>query len=298
VAKLIIASGHTSISGDIIMNNGQSRITFVGPGTLSVGGNLPSIGFLTPAGGTVDYNGTTPQLVAGYAYNNLNINNSSGTALDDDVTVSGTLSLSAGKLTLGAHSLTVGIGGSITGASSSQYIVADGAGALVQNVNSLAPIQFPIGTANSYNPMSIRAGAGSDNFSASIIGSVSPPIGSNSHCVQRTWVISEGFSGGNGNFIMTFQWSQADEGSMFNRASGVCWRYASGVWAQDGTLSGITGTNPYVASVSAVTGVGSFTIGDPGAVSVHEEHTVPIVFALKQNYPNPFNPSTRISSLN
>jgi hypothetical protein len=43
-----------------------------------------------------------------------------------------------------------------------------------------------------------------------------------------------------------------------------------------------------------VTGVGSFTIGNPGAVSVHEEHTVPVGFALKQNYPNPFNPSTRI----
>jgi hypothetical protein len=69
-----------------------------------------------------------------------------------------------------------------------------------------------------------------------------------------------------------------------------------GCWAQDGTLSGISGTDPYVASVSAVSGVGSFTIGNPGAVSVHEEHTVPVGFALKQNYPNPFNPSTRIQS--
>ena len=294
VAKLIIASGHTTISGDIIMNNGQSRITFVGPGTLSIGGNLPSIGFLTPAGGTVEYNGTTPQQIAGYTYNNVSINNSAGTSLDSDATVNGTLSLLAGKLTLGAHSMTIGIGGSITGASSSQYIVADGAGTLVQNVNTFGPIQFPIGTANSYDPMSIRAGAGSDNFFVSIIGSVSPPIGANSQCVQRTWVISEGFLGGNGDLIMTFQWNQADEGSMFDRVSGVCWRYASGSWAQNGTLSGISGTDPYIASVSAVTGVGSFTIGNPSAVSVHEEHAVPVGFALKQNYPNPFNPSTRI----
>jgi hypothetical protein len=127
------------------MNNGQSRITFVGPGTLSIGGNLPSIGFLTPAGGTVDYNGTAPQLVAGYTYNNLNINNSSGTALDSDATVNGTLSFSAGKLTLGAHVTCHRHRWFDYWASSSQYIVADGAGALIQNVNTFGPIQFPIG---------------------------------------------------------------------------------------------------------------------------------------------------------
>ncbi len=295
IAKLLIADGQTTISGSIVMNNSQTRVTFVGGGTLSIGGDFWSLGLLTPATGTVAFNGTGMQLVGAYTYNNLTIDNSSGVVLDGNVTINGNLSLTNGKLTLGANSATMGPAGSISDASSLSYVVADGAGKLERAVDSVVPADFPVGTSGSYSPTSIQVAVGSDNFRVSVIDSISPTIGNDDQCVQRTWVISEDISGGNGDIALNLQWNQADEGSLFSHPSAVCWRYDGVSWALDGLLSAISGSDPYVAAVASVTSVGCFTIGNPGAtVSVTENTAAPIGFQLKQNYPNPFNPSTTI----
>jgi hypothetical protein len=131
LVQLNISTGTASVTGDVTFTNAnaQVQIVFSGAGTLNVGGNLPTAAItFTPSTGTVNYNGTGAQTIATYAYNNLSVTKSSGTAtlaantsVGGDLTVTcpatctnGTLDLSTftadraaagGTITVGAGAL-------------------------------------------------------------------------------------------------------------------------------------------------------------------------------------------------
>lgn len=88
-------------------------------------------------------------------FSNLTIDNAAGLNYPTAFTVNGTLTLTNGKIALGANNLTIGSTGSIAGASATSYIVTDGAGVLVQTVPATTLKAFPVGTATSYDPVSV-----------------------------------------------------------------------------------------------------------------------------------------------
>lgn len=103
VINLGIGSGAVNITGSLVQSGGAG-ITFSGAGTLSIGNNFSyTSGTFTPGSGTVIYNGSVPQTVAGVTYNHLTINKASGiAAINSAGTINGNLTVSAGELDINA----------------------------------------------------------------------------------------------------------------------------------------------------------------------------------------------------
>jgi hypothetical protein len=102
-AQLVINNGLVDIGGTVTVTaNANTDISFcttaacgaTAGGTLNVAGNLGSGAQFTAGTGTVTYDGTGAQNVGTYAYNNLTVSKSSGTAvLLANVTVGGNLTV-------------------------------------------------------------------------------------------------------------------------------------------------------------------------------------------------------------
>lgn len=97
--NLSIGTGTATITGSLT-ESGGANISFSGAGTMSIGGDFTyASGTFTPGTGTVVYNGTLPQSVAGVPYYNLTVNKTSGIATKNNTNaVSGSLTVSAGEL--------------------------------------------------------------------------------------------------------------------------------------------------------------------------------------------------------
>ena len=95
--QLNITTGTATVAGDLAFAgpNAFEQIIFSGSGTLNVGGNFPTAAItFTPSTGTVNYNGAGAQTVGTYAYNNLSVTKSTGTAtLAGNTGVAGNLSV-------------------------------------------------------------------------------------------------------------------------------------------------------------------------------------------------------------
>src|SRR5262249_55700437 len=95
--QLNITTGTATVTGDLTFAgpNAFEQIIFSGSGTLNVGGNFPTAAItFTSSTGTVNYNGAGPQSIGAYAYNNLSVIKSSGTAtLTGNASVTGNLTV-------------------------------------------------------------------------------------------------------------------------------------------------------------------------------------------------------------
>lgn len=102
--NLNIGTGTVDVNGSLVQSGG-ANISFSGAGKLAVGNDYNYVnGGFTPSTGTVEYDGTNQQAIAGVNYYNLTINKSSGIAsVNTAVTLGGNLSLQAGTLELRAN---------------------------------------------------------------------------------------------------------------------------------------------------------------------------------------------------
>jgi len=121
-------------------------------------------------GGTVVFAGSAPQMISGDQTSEfaiLEINNSEGLTLGNDVTVVGELILNSGILDIQDQDLTIGDGADITGSfSNTTFINSDGSGYLIRNIASNGVYIFPIGdmtSGNDYSPAELDFVSGTYN---------------------------------------------------------------------------------------------------------------------------------------
>lgn len=122
----------------------------------ATGSNFPANFSLYSLANTssVVYNGTASQSVnAAPIYTNLSINNSTGVGLNGNATVSNVLTLANGVISTGTNTLTMGLGATISGASSTRYINGTLAKTKAADVSGL--LNFEIGDATQYAPVSV-----------------------------------------------------------------------------------------------------------------------------------------------
>jgi pectin methylesterase-like acyl-CoA thioesterase len=216
--------------------------------------------------GKLIFNGTVAQttgVTIPSLLNSLTINNAFDVSLGGNTSLTAALTLSAGKLLLGANSISTP---SIVGSSASKYVVTAGAGALrIFNVGSGNTV-FPIGpSATSYNPITLNNGGTSDHFAVRVKNAVDNTPADPTRMVNMQWDISEDVAGGS-NVAISATWNAAspgtgDEASGFNRnASVVLGNYNGAAWMP--VAASVSGTNPYTASAGGFTTFSSFIVAN------------------------------------
>ena len=138
-----------SINGNFTITSGAVS----GPGAVSwihtVGGNWSNSGTYNPGGGTVILNGTVNQNIGGDSvttFSKLTLNNPNGFTLQKNEKVSGTLTMTAGNINCGSHTLELGT------STSSPGILSWTSGNITGNFKRWVPastataIDFPVGT--------------------------------------------------------------------------------------------------------------------------------------------------------
>ena len=168
---LTISSGGTLIidAGVTLTING----VFTGGGTIQNNGSLILKGNSTFPGASSTITSMT----------NLNINRAAGVTLDKDITITGTLTLTSGKLTTGNNTLYISNSATnaLSGGSSSSYIV----GNLKRAVAGTGNYVFPIGTSNNYSEASITFTTGyisadlTATYDATSVTTINSPLTSN-----------------------------------------------------------------------------------------------------------------------
>lgn len=243
---ITIANGVTATLGGNITINGT--LTVQNGGTLLCGTNIVSSPpgsfgtFDLNNGGTLgigDPNGITRYAAAGniqtfsryyrkkarYIYNgavaqvpgdgfpatvlDLTVNNSNGLTLTSPTTITDSLTLTSGTLTLGANKLTINATtGTIIGGSTVSYIVTNGAGVVEMNAGT-SGASFPVGLTD-YNPLNVKTASSSATFDVFVSNTItnSNNVAGTDHAVNRTWSITP-LSGATA--IVTPQWDDSKD---------------------------------------------------------------------------------------
>jgi len=117
----------TGVTGNVTISSGG---ILNGDGvTTSVGGNWNNTGSFVSSSGSVFLNGTAAQSIAATTFNNLTINKASGTAtLAGNLSINGTLSVSAGTMDISTFTCNRSTQGGTLSVSNGATILAGGAG--------------------------------------------------------------------------------------------------------------------------------------------------------------------------
>jgi len=232
-----------------------------------IGGNwLMSGGTFTNTNITIQLNGDNDQSISSTGnFRNLVVNKTTGlVTLASHVTVSNLLTLTSGKISLLGYNLTIPTTATIAGASSSKYVIAEGAGLLIMQVTASGSKTFPVGTTADYVPATIALTAGSttDNFRVRVQNYVVSKGTSGNvlthFAVNNTWFISEEISGAS-DATVTLQWPLSLELLGFERIQARV-SQSSGSFYQFGPNSPAAGANPYTSNKVNVTTFFAFAV--------------------------------------
>ena len=162
---IIIAGSFTFTDGDIDLGSQSLTVSGISvpsgsalngnTGTLNVSGDLSVSGTFVANTSTVDFNGSSAQAInSALTFYNLTKSGGGDLTLNDNITVSNTLTLTSGDIISSiSNLLTLASGASISGASSSSHI--NGVLGLTVNTDSEITLTFPLGDGTSYRPIDL-----------------------------------------------------------------------------------------------------------------------------------------------
>ncbi len=229
-------------------------------------------GLFTSTNGTkINFNGSSQQIIPAGNYAKLQINNNAGAIFGGAVTLSDSLLLINGLLTLGSNNLTLGASSYANGGSASSFIKTNGTGSVIVNgvgsTGKTGNVIIPVGN-TTFNPVKLINAGTTDNFtirlfdSATVNYSGSSAVGTRitANIVGRTWIINEGTAGGS-NATVTLQWNAIEELPGFTRFACFVSRYNGSFWVVN-PPSAATGSNPYTQTLSGITAFSPFSIAN------------------------------------
>jgi autotransporter-associated beta strand protein len=269
-----VTGGELRISTDQALNDlsiaNGTTLTIDANATLTINGSFTGGGTIVNNGtlilkGNSSFPGSNTSLSA---MNNLTIDRSGGITLDKSITVSGILTLTAGKLSLGTHDLTLGASASVSGANSSKYISTTGTGVVKKNIDHTISFTFPTGN-TTYNPVILTNKGTSDEFSIRVedqvlIGGTSGAAVTD-NVVNRTWHIGKSNPNTNAGVDFTFQWESNQE---LGNITGHTLSHYNTFWASAAGSSGsvvINGTTHTMTHTGYTGGFSPFAIGGTGS---------------------------------
>lgn len=278
----------------------QATFTIQPGATVTVQGDVTSNADIQGTGKVI-LKGTANQNInmGGFNIPNVEIDNTSNVTLTGNAKVSGDVLFTNGNVLTGNNSLTVGSAGTITGATSSKFVVTNGTGRLVKAALGSTAFTYPIGNSTtSYDPIAVANTGTADDIGARSFanvlanGSTGPAF--TKETVNNSWELSEAVAGGS-NLSLTTTWNAADELAGFDRTRGGISYYIPTAGATQGwdllntQTAAASGANPYTYTRSGVMSLGVFAVGTRPVLS-------PLLVSPKVFLQGPYNTSTNVMS--
>jgi alpha-amylase len=256
-----------------------ATLTLAAGTVLHVSGNLVVAGALAGEG-RVELEGGIEQTLSSGSIStpltlaNLTLNNADNVRLLSPLSVSSTLVFNAGNLVLDNYNLSLGTNATITGADASHYVVtpdvaASGGFVLRPVPTGSAAVEFPVGTAASYTPLTLANSGTSTTFRVRTFsgqltnGTSGAPYARTAEFVNRTWEVTPDLASGP-IVTMTLQFGAADQNASFDRSKAHFYRNEGGAgsgWSSIGAAT-LSGSGPYVATHSDIAGFSKFSLGN------------------------------------
>jgi len=223
--SLLTGAGNVVINGTLI--SGHSN---------GIAGTLANTGTKTfGSSSVIKFNAVGAQVfTARTDYANVVIDGSGDKSLNGNTILSGNLTLTNGKVIVGAHNITVG--GSVVGGSASNYLVTNTTGHLTLTNITTTPKTFPVGD-GAYNPVIINNGSGRDwSVSAKDGLPVADAGFNNTKAVAVVWDITPSVNPPGAGADITFQFDEAGQvgGSFVATTPVQAWHNVGGNWMMSG----------------------------------------------------------------
>lgn len=264
-------SANFSFSSVDVGTNSIATDLSLGSSSFNVSGDWNNYGTTNQSSGTVTFNGASAQTIGGTAastFSSVTLNNASGLSLSRNLSVGGLLTMTSGKITTSTNSVIVGNGGSISGASSSNYIVGNLSMPFAASANPSAT--FPIGDASNYTPVTVSV-TGTLSAAGSVTASSTPSAhpniltsGIDSTSISRYYTLSSAGLSGMTSYAAFFNFVAGDVPAWGNTSNFVVRKRTSGTWGTT-TLGAAASTS---TSATGMTTFGDFAIGKPNYLSI------------------------------
>lgn len=267
-SKVVVASGSYLVVDSIANTSG----TIDNDGTVSITGNVDNDGtglFDSESGGTVIFSGSSAQEITGdhdiEFYGTVEIDNSAGvsikTSTGHNQTINGTLDFTNGLFTLNEFDLTIG-SNDPTGVGAAKYIATNSTGQLKRILDGTdTDILFPVGN-SAYNPLILNNNTGtSDTYGVKAVEGKPASFSGTTHIVNESWDVTEAVPDGS-NLTVTAQWNSGDEATFDRTRCSLGLTTDAGANVTWGAIGAASGSDPYTRSISGITSVGTFMVGD------------------------------------
>jgi hypothetical protein len=299
----VTLGGSTTISGSLVLSSGTLT---VGANTLTLSSTsvTRTSGYIdaSNASATMAFTNTSELVLPSSVFTgnvkNWTMNGVGGVTLGDALSITGTLTLTSGKLNTQGYTLSLGTSSanvSISGGSSSAYIVAYDNGVNIGKVkhyiNSVASYFFPIGDASNYTPLTYSHKIGATLASGINIDVYTKPVkipGLNpmiTHYLNRFWEVTPtGITVANYDISYTYGSTPGEItglGTLYPiKLSGTTWykptgtTFTTGTEIGTGSVSGNTLTWTGLDSFSSFGGAGNQIVALPiGLISFTGKNT-------------------------
>jgi hypothetical protein len=171
----VTLGSNQNVTGTLALTSGKldlsdKTLTYSGSSITRTSGSLD-----VDAGGIIFSNTsglTLPTSTFNGDVKDLTLNGAGGVTIPNNQTITGTLTLTSGKLSVGSNTLTVS--GSVSGGNADSYIQTNGTGKLVRNGITTSTF-FPVGNAK-YNPLTIN-NPDNLNWSVNVKDEITPDPG-------------------------------------------------------------------------------------------------------------------------
>ena len=267
-------TGTLDVDGELRFTETVNGTFNANSGTVKAGGDIPAGGGNSGTANwgtaTLEIDGGANQVVAGsnLALHDFVINNSSGDVnLNDDATVSGTLTMTSGDLIIEtAETLTIDDTDDtgISGGSASTHIVTSGTATIIDTYSSTTKITYPLGDGTNYRPLALTpSSANSTTWTVAYtaVGHSDTDVsGDLDHISSMEYWTCDRSGGSPADAIMELTWHS---GSVVNDYANLTIAHYDGTTDWDGIASTPVGTNSSgtITSDAAVTTFSPFTIG-------------------------------------
>jgi hypothetical protein len=258
----LTASGTTplTVNGDFTIGSGVTYST-TQTGVMTFAGSFTNNGTLTNSTGTQIYTFTGSGKTIGgsgaISFETFNVNNGALITLTANVSVSGTLTLTSGNVTTGINTLTLGSAATLSGGSSSSFVVGN-----LKKSAVPAAFSFPVGVAAiaghaaGYTPVDLANASGGGDLTVTTNHAVQPVLNTGT-TLNEYWSLS---SAGTLTTDLTFHYLDTD-------VNGTEANYQL-IIVSGGNATRFPGTVDAGANTITMTGVQEFsdwTAGEPAA---------------------------------